>query len=92
MAESISEINCAESVTIAQVADLYTQLLMALAEGQAIQINLGEIERIDTAVIQLFYSFYRDAQLQGLVVIWSNPSQLFCDAVDRLGIKEFYAQ
>ncbi|BDZ73348.1 hypothetical protein GCM10025856_10670 [Methylophaga marina] len=92
MAESIVEINCAESVTIAQVADLYAQLLMAMAEGQAIQINLSDIERIDTAVIQLFYSFSRDAQLQGLVVIWSNPSQLFCEAVDRLGIKAFYAQ
>lgn len=92
MADSISEINCAESVTIAQVADIYAQLLMAMAEGQAIQINLGQIERIDTAVIQLFYAFYRDAQLQGLVIIWSNPSQLFCDAVDRLGIKAFYAQ
>ncbi|WP_417499897.1 STAS domain-containing protein [Methylophaga sp.] len=92
MAESIVEINCAESVTIAQVADLYAQLLMAMAEGQAIQINLSDIERIDTAVIQLFYSFSRNAQLQGLVVIWSNPSQLFCEAVDRLGIKAFYAQ
>lgn len=92
MAESIVEINCAESVIIAQVADLYAQLLMAMAEGQAIQINLSDIERIDTAVIQLFYSFSRDAQLQGLVVIWSNPSQLFCEAVDRLGIKAFYAQ
>ncbi|MAX52877.1 MAG: hypothetical protein CMH22_12955 [Methylophaga sp.] len=92
MAESIVEINCAESVTIAQVADLYAQLLMAIAEGQAIQINLSDIERIDTAVIQLFYSFSRNAQLQGLVVIWSNPSQLFCEAVDRLGIKAFYAQ
>lgn len=92
MAESIVEINCAESVTIAQVADLYAQLLMAMAEGQAIQINLSDIERIDTAVIQLFYSFSRNVQLQGLVVIWSNPSQLFCEAVDRLGIKAFYAQ
>ncbi|WP_289283651.1 MULTISPECIES: STAS domain-containing protein [unclassified Methylophaga] len=92
MAESIVEINCAESVTIAQVADLYAQLLMAMAEGQAIQINLSDIERIDTGVIQLFYSFSRNAQLQGLVVIWSNPSQLFCEAVDRLGIKAFYAQ
>ncbi len=92
MAESIIEINCAESVTIAQVADLYAQFLMSMAEGRAIQINLSDIERIDTAVIQLFYSFSRDAQLQGLVVIWSNPSQLFCEAVDRLGIKAFYAQ
>ena len=44
MAESIVEINCAESVTIAQVADLYAQLLMAMAEGQAIQINLSDID------------------------------------------------
>lgn len=92
MAETIIEVDCAESVTIAQAADLYAQLLMAMAEGQAIQINLSQIERIDTAVIQLFYAFHRDAQVQGLVVIWSNPSQLFSDAVDNLGIKAFYAQ
>ncbi len=92
MAETIMEIDCAESVTISQVADLYAQLLMAMAEGQAIQINLGQVERIDTSVIQLFYAFYRDAQLHGLVIIWSNPSQLFCEAVDKIGIKAFYAQ
>ena len=90
--DSISEIQCGEQVTIAQCADMYAQLLEAMAEGQAVNIDISAVERIDTAALQLLYAFQRDAKAQGLVTLWSDASKVFCDAVDILGMDAFYTQ
>lgn len=90
MTDSIIEIHCGERLTIANAIDLYTRLLIALSEEQAITIDTSRIERIDMAAIQLLYSFQQDASRYGIVVIWATPSQVFCDAVDILGFRAFY--
>ncbi|MTI63775.1 STAS domain-containing protein [Methylophaga sp.] len=89
---SISDIQCGEQLTIAQCAEIYAQLLAAMVEGQAVNIDVSQLQRIDSAALQLFYSFQRDARAQGLVTIWSEPSKVFCDAVDILGMGAFYRQ
>lgn len=88
--QTISEIQCGEQLTVAQVADLYPRLLATLAEGQAVSIDISAIERTDAAGIQLLYGFQRDAVAQQLVIIWSQASNIFCDAVDILGMEAFY--
>ncbi len=88
--QTISEIQCGEQLTVAQVADLYPRLLETLAEGQAVSIDISAIERTDAAGIQLLYGFQRDAVAQQLVIIWSQASNIFCDAVDILGMEAFY--
>ncbi|MCX4187386.1 STAS domain-containing protein [Methylophaga sp. OBS4] len=90
MADNIIEIDCGESLTIAQVAGMYSRLLTSLAEEQAVSIDISRIERIDTAAVQMLYSFQRDARTQGVVIIWSDPSKVFCDTVDILGMNAFY--
>jgi anti-anti-sigma regulatory factor len=90
--DSICEIQFSEQFTIRHCADTYAQLLMAMAEGQAVSIDISQIERIDTAALQLLYAFQRDAKAQGLVTIWSDASKVFCDAVDILGMDAFYLQ
>lgn len=90
--DSISEINCGEQLTIAQCAEVYAQLLAAMAEGQAVSFDISKVERVDTAALQLLYGFQRDARSQGLVTIWSEASLVFCDAVDILGMDAFYLQ
>lgn len=90
--DSISEIDCGEQLTIARCAEIYAQLLAAMAEGQAVSIDASRVERVDTAALQLLYGFQRDARAQGLVTIWSDPSKVFCDAVDILGMDAFYSQ
>ncbi|HDZ15974.1 MAG TPA: STAS domain-containing protein [Methylophaga aminisulfidivorans] len=91
MLDSVIELSCGESATIAKASLFYSQMLSAMAEGQAIQVDLSQIERIDTSIIQLFYAFHKDAQLQNLVIIWLNPSQVFQDTVGMLGMGTFYA-
>lgn len=88
--DSITEINCGEQLTIAHSGEIYARLLAAMAEGQAVNIDISAIERIDTAALQLLYSFQLDAEAQGLVTIWSEASNVFCDAVDILGMDPFY--
>jgi len=90
MNDNINDIDLGDSLGISQVGDIYAQLLAALAEEQAVNVDLSRIERVDTAAIQLLYSFQAHASAQGLVIIWSNPSKVFCDAVDILGVNPFY--
>ncbi len=90
MNDTINDIEFGESLSIAQVGELYGQLLTSIADEKAINLDLSQIERVDTAAIQLLYSFQRDAVAQGLVIIWSNPSKVFCDAVDILDVPAFY--
>ncbi len=92
MSDNINDIDLGDNLSIAQLADLYPRLLASIAEAQAVNLDLSGIERVDTAAIQMLYSFQRDAFAQGLVIIWSNPSKVFCDAVDILGITPFYQQ
>ena len=89
---NITEIQCGEQLTIAHCAEIYAQLLAAIVAGQAVNIDVSQLQRVDTAALQLFYSFQRDAKVQGLVTIWSEPSKVFCDAVDILGMDAFYRQ
>lgn len=92
MNDTINDIEFGESLSIAQVGELYGQLLTSIADEKAINLDLSQIERVDTAAIQLLYSFQRDAAAQGLVIIWSNPSKVFCDAVDILDVPAFYRE
>jgi ABC-type transporter Mla MlaB component len=89
---SICEIACAEQLTISHCADIYAQLHLAMTEGQAVSIDISQVERVDTAAVQLLYGFQREAKAQGLVTIWSQASKVFCDAVDILGLDAFYLQ
>jgi anti-anti-sigma regulatory factor len=89
---NIKEIQCGEQLTIAQVSDLYAQLLATLVEGQAVNIHIDQVERVDTAGLQLLYTFKQNAQTGGVVVMWSSPSKVVAEASETLGLGEFYLE
>jgi anti-anti-sigma regulatory factor len=89
---NIKEIQCGEQLTIAQVSDLYAQLLATLVEGQAVNIHIDQVERVDTAGLQLLYTFKQNAQTGGVVVMWSSPSNAVAEASETLGLGEFYLE
>lgn len=82
------EIDCGESLTIAEVGSVYADLLVPLAEGKAVKLNVSKLERIDTAGVQLIYSLYKEAQTQGHTVEWDQPSEAFCQSVGLLGLAQ----
>jgi ABC-type transporter Mla MlaB component len=89
---TIKDIQCGDQLTIAQVSELYAQLLSALVAGQAVNINISEINRVDTAALQLLYTFHLSAQKNSLVVIWSAASESVVAAANTLGMGAFYQQ
>jgi ABC-type transporter Mla MlaB component len=91
-ADQIKEIDFGEKLSITHCAEIYPQLMQAMAEGRAVSLNVSRVDQVDTAAVQLLFSFQRDAVTRGLVTIWSKPSKVFCDAVDTLGMHAFYLQ
>jgi len=90
MSESLVEIDCGEIADIAQVAALYSRLRLAIDDGLSVRLNISRLERVDTAFLQLLYSFQRDAVAKGVRLDWSKPAQPFCEAVGILGMPDFY--
>jgi anti-anti-sigma regulatory factor len=76
----------AAACTIREAADLRGQLLSRLEAGQALQIDGSQVERIDTAGVQLLVAFAIDCMERGIVFAWSARSPALEDAVGQLGV------
>lgn len=81
-------ITCPESLDISIVADLNTELSAALEAKQMIQFNAASVERADTAALQMFCTFFLDAQAAGLEVEWLEPSNALLGAAKQIGLTE----
>lgn len=81
-------IDCGDTLSIADVSTLYTEILTLLADGQQITLDVSKITRIDTAAIQLIYAFYNESLLLGYKISWHQPSDVFCQSVSSLGLAE----
>ena len=82
----ITTIECAESVDIRFVEDIQATLIEAIDQGKPTRINAKNVERIDTAGLQLFSSFMNDAQLKGIKVEWDQPSEVVIKAAKLTGL------
>ncbi|WP_409524122.1 STAS domain-containing protein [Nitrincola sp. MINF-07-Sa-05] len=94
MASNQTEISCGEVLGIAQAAVFHSQLSDAwehsLAVRSAIRIDISGLNQVDAAGMQLLYGFQRDASAKGIELHWSEPTPALRDAVNILGIPEFY--
>lgn len=81
-------VTCEETIDIGVVAELHAHLKQALADGQAVVIEAGHVERVDTAVLQTLYAFAKEARAQGLTVKWRSASASFKDAAELAGLAE----
>jgi len=81
-------VNCESQVDIGIVVELHEYLKQALSEGQALEIDASQVERIDTSVLQLFHAYIREAGRQGLAVSWSGASEAVHAAARLLGLQQ----
>lgn len=79
---------CPESLDISMVAEFSTELRTALDSKQDIQFQASEIERADTAALQLLCTFFLDAQAEGLGIEWLEPSDSLVGAAKQIGLAE----
>ncbi|MFD2229916.1 STAS domain-containing protein [Alkalimarinus sediminis] len=84
MADLVLESNCG----IAQAEALSTQLEELFQKSAAATIDGSAVMRVDTAVLQLFASFFAAMEQTGVTVSWKDPSEVLCQSANTLGLKE----
>jgi len=77
-----------EVADITGVNELHRRLLEALAEGVPVELRARRCERMDTAILQTLYAFFRTAGARDLPVAWQGVSPGVVDAARRLGMAE----
>ena len=85
MANSNS-ISCGERLDITQVESLKATLVNHLTPGTEITLIADQVERADTAGLQLLVSFLRTAAKQNITCQWQGVSTPLQDAADLLGL------
>ncbi len=73
---------------ISSVAELHRHLCEALTSAQPVEFRARRCERMDTAVLQTLYAYYRAARDRGQAVSWSGVSPAVVDAAQRLGLAQ----
>jgi len=84
----VTVIECGDALGIADVGDLYAELLIKLAEGHIVHFDVSQIERIDAAALQVLYAYSKEAEKQGHSLPWNSPSEAFIRSVNLLGLAE----
>jgi anti-anti-sigma factor len=84
-------INCASNLDISDANNLHRSLESVLENAEAVEIDTSKCERVDTAAIQCFYAFYKEAQKSGLKISWLNVSDAFRQCTETLGLDEMLA-
>lgn len=85
----IGEIQLPAHLTINKVQALQ-ELLERFAEDgnkDRVVIHAAEVERVDTAGIQLLYAFVREARRRGIALEWDQPSAKLAAAAELLGMR-----
>ena len=82
------KIDCGDMLSIADVGDLYADLLVSLAEGKTVQFNASKLERIDAAALQILYAYSKEAASNGSPLIWEQPSEAFHRSAELLGLAQ----
>lgn len=84
-ASGAREIVLSSHCTIKDAAALKLELSAKADEAADVTLDVGSIERIDTATMQLLCAFVRDRARRDRKVIWKGDSQVWRDAVRLLG-------
>jgi anti-anti-sigma regulatory factor len=79
------------SCTIKDAADFKITLCAYVDSQLPVVVDVGAIERIDTAALQLLCAFVRDRRERGLGVLWQGHSEALSEAVELLDMKRVLA-
>ena len=81
-------IECAEVLDIAGVAEFHARCLEALGTRKNLRLNASQLDRVDTAALQVLSAFIQDANTQEQTVEWENPSESLCQSAALLGLSK----
>lgn len=77
------------SVTVAHVSELKERFTKLLGRKTRVSFDFSEVERIDTAALQLLVTFVRAARERGVPLAWSQPpSAAMHEALQLVGLTD----
>lgn len=74
------------ALTIYVAADAKAQMQAVLAEARSLELDLGNLEEIDTAGVQLLLMFKREALRANKPIVFRNHSPAVRAALDLLNL------
>lgn len=69
-----TRITCDPCLDISGARALHTQLQEALQTAEPVVLQADQVERVDTAALQVLSAFMREAQERRIAVQWLHPS------------------
>lgn len=76
---------------IAKAEEIHQKLDGMLLCAEPIVLDAGKVERVDTAVLQMLYSFVTSARAAGVRVSWGEVSTEFRAGARQLGLDKVLA-
>ena len=83
---AVEVIECGDALEVANVNALHSQLLAVLSEQKHVAFNCSQIERVDTAALQMLYAFSKASSDYGCVINWDEASDVFIHNARLLGL------
>lgn len=71
---------------IRDAGQLQALLVAQLEQGMPVRLDAGQVERIDTAGLQLLVAFVRDRRKRARAVTWHRCSESLTRAASMLGL------
>lgn len=87
--ESMQNILLAEILDISSAAELKAGFLLCLENNIPVCVDAKNVERADTAALQVIAAFIQDAKNQGQSVHWHEPSDVLIQSAGLLGLRDF---
>ena len=78
--------SCGKALDITQAAALHGRLLKALNKSSHIELKADQVEKADTAGLQLLAALHREASSTGGAIVWKQPSDTVCETAELLGL------
>lgn len=72
--------------TIRDAAQLLGQLLLHIEHSSPVYIDAAQVERVDTAALQLLVAFLNDRKAEQRAVVWLDCSDALLRAARALGL------
>jgi anti-anti-sigma regulatory factor len=72
--------------TIIRAEELHKQMEDLLQTGHDVEVDVSQIEQIDTSVLQLLLSFHQTLSQDGRTLSWKSPSEQTLATAKLLGL------
>jgi phospholipid transport system transporter-binding protein len=74
------------SMDIASAGELQQKLITVLQANTPVELDATNVERVDTAALQVLTAFFKDAEAAGVAVQWKQTSETLDQAAHLLGL------